>query len=133
MCLLNAAGSLLGPLIRPNWVHLYADTVVGLVVLSFAMGPLLLLVWPADRKREQAPRGLWNGAVLAALGIGAISIAPLVSASLFQSAYPPGRTSGPVLVELWEAARYGFDGTIPRLMVPEHPQQVARGLGHPPR
>lgn len=116
-----------------DWVHLLWSAWFPLHGIWLGSGLLLVLVWPDDRKLGPSlPRG-WNGATVFLCISLAIGLLPVLLITVFGDAQPVGRISGSPLAALVEAARYGFDGTVPSLMEPMHGDQIARGLGHPPR
>ena len=116
-----------------DWVHLLWSAWFPLHGIWLGSGLLLVLVWPDDRKLGPTlPRG-WNGATAFLCISLAVGLLPVLLITVFGDAHPVGRVSGSPLAALVEAARYGFDGTVPSLMEPMHADQIARGLGHPPR
>jgi len=116
-----------------DWVHLMWTVQYPLAGLFFGAGLLLPQVWPEDRRQHPELTRGWNGAAVALLALVVLGAIPLLLTATGIGSRPAGRVSGAPLPALLEVARYGFDGTVPALMQPETPDQIARGLGHPPR
>ncbi len=116
-----------------DWVHLLWSVWYPLHGFWLGAGLLLVLVWPEDRRLHPGLLRDRNGATVFLLGSLAIGLLPVLLITAFGDAQPVGRVSGHPVPALLEAARYGFDGTVPSLMEPMHAGQSARGLGHPPR
>lgn len=114
-----------------DWVHLLWSVQYPLAGLWLGAGLLLVRVWPDDRRERPALLRGWNGAVVALLALLVLGSVPVLLTSIPATA--AGRVSGSPLAALLEAARYGFDGTLPASMQPEQADQIERGLGHPPR
>ncbi|MFT7678330.1 MAG: hypothetical protein ACI8QC_002316 [Planctomycetota bacterium] len=119
-----------------DWLHLYWSCTHTMLALFSVSGFLLVHVWPADRKQLQVDPARRNGATLALVGLLAIGACPLLFYGIFGEGRFPGRLSAKgmsAVASLVQAARYGFGGDIPDLMIPENAPQIARNLGHPPR
>ena len=70
---------------------------------------------------------------MALIWLLAVGLGPAMLANMLGDTFPVGRASGSTLSALADVARYGFGGPVPNLMAPEGLDQVARGLGSPPR
>jgi len=116
-----------------DWMHMLWNVQYPLAGLLLGSGLLLVRVWPGERRQHPGPARGWNGAVVALIAVVVLGAVPLLLASSPIEPFPTGRVSGSPFPALLEVARYGFDQTVPALMHPETPQQISRGLGHPPR
>ncbi len=116
-----------------DWVHTFWSIQYPLLGLCFGAGPLLVDVWPEDRRLHGRSRSRWNGATLALVAALTLGSLPVLLALSPIDPHPVGRSAGFCLVSLVEVAQYGFGGEIPSSMQPQPGLETERGLGIPPR
>ena len=156
LLLLGAVGwNLVWPMVDRDWVHNSWWAVLGICALAAGSGPELArtLAGSAGGSRSPVP---WR--VLA--GLAVVGLLPSFHAAVTADAWPEGRVPARTVWDVvggdvdagWadvapvrplaQVIGFGFGGPTPDLMVPSAPagsrsswldEQVARGLGSPPR
>jgi hypothetical protein len=133
LCVMGAFSLVLVLARRNDWVHLQWSVTYPMWGMFTGVGLLLLQTWPRDRALRPAAWYGRNGATIALVWLLALGVLPPVLAHALCEPFPVGRVSGSSFAALFDVARYGFGGSIPSLMVPVTEDQLARGLGSPPR
>lgn len=127
LCVL--AVSFLAVATRWDWTHLLWSVLYGTLAVFAGVGLVLVRdgsgpVWPGVRLVPAR----WL-----VVGLLALGFLPAGCANALGKPFPGGRESGSLSAALVEVVAYGFGGDVPRLMEPRVPEQLARGLGSPPR